>query len=389
MDGRQSESVKNQLVELAHEIRAESSEQPFFLSTNSVSLLHYGGFGLPGTDWSGLRLDEAILSGEKLSQKNFFGSSMRFAHLDNADLRDCDLRGCDFTGVQFEKSGQLTSFAVCPTEDAILAHYRDGVIRRWQISDGQSRAMAALEQTKFCQGHILSSRDGREGLLLSDQFQFWERSTAQIMLAGYAVLRPGLRILDLGETTVLARQGSRLYLILLADKSILYQREVSADTKACLMSDRVLILQVGKTELELLDLSDRNPVSTIYPHERQISCLCASARSDTAGIILSGDEQGNVERLNVSFNQATGQWDFIPGGEISGCEKPVRNIAIDVAGRAYAAASTGAIIRYASSGAEQLSADAAYHLELKCTGALIEGVQPQEQYQTLKHAGAG
>ena len=62
---------------------------------------------------------------------------------------------------------------------------------------------------------------------------------------------------------------------------------------------------------------------------------------------------------------------------------------VDVAGRAYAAASTGAIIRYASSGAEQLSADAAYHLELKCTGALIEGVQPQEQYQTLKHAGAG
>lgn len=389
LDGRQSESVKNQLVELAHEIRAESSKQPFFLSTNSVSLLHYGGFGLPGTDWSGLRLDEAILSGEKLSQKNFFGSSMRFAHLDNADLRDCDLRGCDFTGVQFEKSGQLTSFAVCPTEDAILAHYRDGVIRRWQISDGQSRAMATLEQTKSYQGHILSSRDGWEGLLLSDQFQFWERSTAQIMLAGYAVLRPGLRILDLGETTVLARQGSRLYLILLVDKSILYQREVSADTKACLMSDRVLILQVGKTELELLDLSDENPVSTIYPHERQISCLCASARSDTAGIILSGDEQGNVERLNVSFNQITGQWDFVPGGEISGCEKPVRNIAIDVAGRAYAAASTGAIIRYASSGAEQLGADAAYHLELKCTGALIEGVQPQEQYQTLKHAGAG
>ena len=46
-------------------------------------------------------------------------------------FQDCDLRGCDFTGVQFEKSGQLTSFAVCPTEDAILAHYRDGVIRRF------------------------------------------------------------------------------------------------------------------------------------------------------------------------------------------------------------------------------------------------------------------
>ena len=73
-----------------------------------------------------------------------------------------------------------------------------------------------------------------------------------------------------------------------------------------------------------------------------------------------------MERLNVSFNQATGQWDFIPGGEISGCEKPVRNIAIDVAGRAYAAASAGAIVRYASSGAEHFGADAVYHLENSC-----------------------
>ena len=388
LDGGERELARERLAEFAHKIRVESGAQPAFLSANSVSLLHYGGFGLPGTDWSGLRLDEAILSGENLSRKNFSRSSMRFAHLDNADLRDCDLRGCDFTGVQFEKSGQLASFAVCPTEDAILAHYRDGVIRRWPISDGQSRAMATLEQTESYPGHILSSRDGREGLLRLDLFQFWERSIDQIVPAGLAVLRPGLRILDLGETAVLVRQGSALYLISLADKSILYQREMSAAAKACLMTDRVLILQTNGTELELVDLSDKTPVSAIYPHLRQVSCLCASACSDTAGIILSGDEQGSVERLYVSFNQTTGQWGFVPGGKTSGCEKPVKNIAVDAIGRAYAAVSTGAIVRYASSGTEQLEADAAYHLELKCAGARIEGVQPQEQYQILKHAGA-
>ena len=154
------------------------------------------------------------------------------------------------------------------------------------------------------------------------------------------------------------------------------------------MTDRVLILQADGAELELVDLSDKSPVSTIYPHLRRISCLCASARSDTTGIILSGDAQGNVERFYVSFNQTTGQWDFVSEGETSGCEKPVRNIAVDAVGRVYAAASTGAIVRYVSSGAEHLGADAVYHLELKCAGARIEGVQPQEQYQILKHAGA-
>lgn len=384
----EKELARERLAEFARRIRVERGGQSAFLSTNSVSLLHYGGFGLPGTDWSGLCLDEVILSWENLSQKNFSQSSMRFAHLDNADLSGCDLRGCDFTGVQYEKSGQLVSFAVCPTEDTILAHYRDGVIRRWPISGGQSQAMATLEQTESYPGHILSSCDGREGLLLSDQFQFWERSTDQIVPAGHAVLRSGLRILDLGETTVLVQQGSALYLISLADRTILYQREISAAAKACLMTDRVLILQTDGAELELVDLSGKSPASTIYPHLRRISCLCASARSDTTGIILSGDEQGNVERFYVSFNQTTGQWDFVSGGETSGCEKPVRNIAVDAVGRVYAAASTGAIVRYVSSGAEHLGADAVYHLELKCAGARIEGVQPQEQYQILKYAGA-
>lgn len=44
--------------------------------------------------------------------KRFSHSSMRYAHMENANLTGCDLRGCDFTGVQFEKSGQLASFAV-------------------------------------------------------------------------------------------------------------------------------------------------------------------------------------------------------------------------------------------------------------------------------------
>lgn len=388
LDARQRESVRDRLAGFAHEIKTEGGIQPAFLSTNSVSLLHHSGFGLPGVDWSGLRLDEVILSEEDLSQKNFSRSSLRFAHLDNAVLEDCDLRGCDFTGVQLEKSGQLTSFAVCPSEDAILAYYRDGTIRRWQISDGQSQAIARLEQTEAHPGSILADRNGREGLLLPKLFQFWARSADQIGLAGHAVLRPGLRLLDIGETAVLVRQGGGLYLISLADRSILYQRKIPGESRACLMTDRILVIQTSGAGLELVDLSGESPVSSVYPCARQVSGLCASAGSDTTGIILSGDEKGEVNRFYVSFSQADRRWNFSPGGAISDCEKPVRNIAIDTAGRVYAAASTGAILRYASVGAEQLKQDAVYHLELKCTGALVEGVHPQEQYQILRHAGA-
>lgn len=173
---------------------------------------------------------------------------------------------------------------------------------------------------------------------------------------------------------------------------VLWDSEGPSSQKASEDADRRFtgrtLLKCDHMELELVDLSGKSPASTIYPHLRRISCLCASARSDTTGIILSGDEQGCVERFYVSFNQTTGQWDFVPGGEITDCEKPVKNIAVDAAGRAYAAASAGAIVRYASSGAEHFGADAVYHLELKCAGARIEGVQPQEQYQILKYAGA-
>lgn len=292
LEGQQRTLIQKLLADFAHETRVGYRSHPVFLSENSVSLLHYGGFGLPGTDWSGLRLDEVILSGEDLSHKNFSRSSMRLAHLENADLTECDLRGCDFTGVQFEKSGQLASFAVCPSEDAILACYRDGTIRRWQISNRQSRIVASLEQLATSPGRILLGRGEREGLVLSERFQFWQRSTDRIEPAGHAVLRRGLKILGLGETVVLVRQGNELYLVLLSNKSILYQCEMPDEAKACLMTDRILVLQTAEAKLELVDLSGESPVFSAHSYGQRASNLYAHAISDTEGIILSGTEQG-------------------------------------------------------------------------------------------------
>ena len=57
--------------------------------------------------------------------------------------------------------------------------------------------------------------------------------------------------------------------------------------------------------------------------------------------------------------------------------------AFDSGEHLYAAFSSGAITRYRLNEFQDLEEKQSYQLELKCTGARIEGVRPQEQYELL------
>ena len=380
--------VRQRLTDFAHASRGNWDspwrESLALLGTNSVNLLHTGGFGLPGEDWSGLLLDYAALSGASLSGKNFSGSSMRYAHLDNADLSGCDLRNCDFTGVQFEKSGQLLSFAVDGGAGTLLACYRDGKLRRWQTGGGEHQTVAQLEQGKPFR--LLLAPGGREGVGSPERFLFWQRQAAELHTVGYAALRPGLTLLDAMGNAALIRRGGELCLLDTAEGTLLWRWEFSGGFLARLLAERIAVCWSEDAGLELTDLSGGTPAVFSAPLDKRPTALAVQRHSPGEALIALGFEHGELRLLRAAWSPEQNLGTFTCTASAPGSGKPVLETAFDSGEHLYAAFSSGAITRYRLNEFQDLEEKQSYQLELKCTGARIEGVRPQEQYELLRWA---
>lgn len=380
--------AQKNLTELARETRGmhgHPRRKEFAnLGANSVNLLHCGGFGLPGEDWSGLLLDSAALSGACLSGKNFSHCSMRFAHLDNADLTACDLRGCDFTGVQFEKSGRLRTFALDTHENILLACYQDGELRKWQTAGDGTQTAARLEPKKWIR--LVVGSEGREGAAFPEGFQFWNRSAKAVRTAGYIAFRKGVRLLDAGSAGVLIRWG-REALLLNAGGEVLCRQEVSGSTVyGALLSERAFVMwSAGRLQI-VGEAADES--CGLDLHDGQVTALCAAEAARNKKLILLGYEDGRVRRFTAAYGEDGGNWTIGPGADLLKCGNRIEDMAAYGAQELYVGTSSGAIIRYAASDRDELELVKTYRLELKCTGARIEGVWPPEQFEILRRAGA-
>jgi len=131
-DSDNIQNIKNTLYKLIRE--TASDKQTMFLATNLTNLLFKIDYGLPNEDWSNLQLDQVDLEGADLSSKNFFGSSLRRANLDNVNFENANFQNANLTGVRFDETKKVKSIALHPSEKKILAAYKDGKIREWDIS---------------------------------------------------------------------------------------------------------------------------------------------------------------------------------------------------------------------------------------------------------------
>lgn len=388
LDNSLKRTLLQQLHNFAWETRGKETSplrnQFERLGANSVNLIHYAGLPLQENDWSGLLLDNVVLSGMDLSGKDFSHSSMRYAHLDNADLTGCDLRGCDFTGVQFEKSGQLASFAVEPQEGSLLASYRDGKIRRWAIDDGNTHLLAETEQGYHRQMFLLS--DGCEGVWQSGSLKFWRRSAQRLAMAGFVSLIDGARILDIGKINILVWQDGILYLQNLSTGTVLLKMEAPENLLVCFFTDYVFFVYRKGQGIEVFDLSRGEPTVSFLSEAPSVTALHVCRVTETEGVLILGFKDGSIQSCSVKQSSENGQWEMTADGELTGENESVLSIDMDEFGGIYASVPSGALNRYRKNESGELAFDKTYQLELKCSGAQIEGVHPKEQYDMLRQA---
>lgn len=384
MESVRKQTAVERLCRFAHETADDLRRRALAcLGTNCVNLLHAGHFGLPGTDWHGLLLDNAVLSGEHLAGKDFSGSSMRYAHLDNADLTNCDLRRCDFTGVQFEKSGQLLDFAPLPGGESLLACYRDGHVRRWRLADGEARTLGKTEMRNV---RLFLRGGGREAVLLPERLQFWLSGADVIEERGYAPLREGLRVLDIGRDAALLARGDCLRLVGLGDGRCRWERTVSCDFDARLMGGRAILLWTEDGGLELVRLSGGAPIPLHCTRKGTASAMYAAMLSETQGVACFGFEPNKVMRFLFYFDGAGGRESFAWHALPLVCGEKLRAAVADNAEEIYAATARGEILHYRLNRLGEFEQVRGYRLELKCAGAKLDGIVPQRQYDMLRRA---
>lgn len=371
------------LTKFAHERPIAGERDSSSLAVNSVNLLHYSGFGLPGRDWSGLCLDNTLLSGEDLSGKNFSYSSMRYAHLDNTDLRGCDLRCCDFTGVQFEKTGQLYAFGGLPGRDGLLGFYQDGNVRCWKFSNENVQTLAQLRYGKILR--VFLERGGREAVLDTKQLQFLRRGQQSLTIAGSVPLRSGTVVLDIGQETALVRQQGVLLLLRLASGECLGRVPVSHDAFACLLRETEALLWSNERGLEIYDMEREARLCQANVGSGAISALAAHMFSPVEGVVVLGSDLGDVNSYHMVFNPAKGQYRIEHSGYASTGGIPVAQAVVDDSGL-YVSLSTGKILRYRRADQSGLISEKVFHLEIKCSGAKLDGIVPPEQRLTLLRA---
>lgn len=388
LNRQEQRDLVQSLYDFAHETKGKANdslrESYERLGTNSVNLIYYAGFKLQGVDWSGLLLHNVLLSGMDLSGKDFSHSSMRYAHMENANLTGCDLRGCDFTGVQFEKSGQLASFAVDSKGGNFLALYKDGKIRRWFITDGGSRVL-----TEFKQGYnsrIFLLDDGCEGIAQLGCFQFWHRTAQSLKLAGNVSMYHHTRILDVGQSNALIWQRGTMCMVNLHTGTVLLRREEPEDIRACLMADQVIFVYRKERGVELVDLSRQDSAMRFLPEDQPITALRACNITDTEGLLVIGHKNGSIKSYCVKQGQENGQWEFTVDAVLPEGGASILEVDLDELGGIYASILNGTIIRYQKNDRGELHMDRSYQLEIKCAGAKIDDVYPREQYEILLQA---
>lgn len=384
------ERIINKLHEFAHEAKKVEDEELCRkyarLGTNCVNLIRCAGSSLHGLDWNGLLLDNVILSGMDLAGKNFSHSSLRYAHFDNADLSGCDLRGCDFTGVQFEKSGQLASFGLLADEPELLAGYKDGNIRCWDIRSGTARTLARFKAGE--NGRLILQERGKEGMIQPDMLQFWRRSEQRLERKGYVVPEDRVHILDLGRSAALVWKRGMVYLLELASGTAERCCETAEDVRACLLDGRSCLIFQKEKGLKLFDFSQGESWTTWLPWEDNVTALKYLDGTEAGGRLAAGTKDGRLRICQAERTAENGRWSIADAAEYAIGDEAILNIDSDEMGGLYIGVSNGSIIRYRNRLRGEWAEDRIYRLELKCSGAQIEGVFPPEQYEILRRAAA-
>ena len=139
------EGIRERLIAILRGTQKEGASGR--IGGNVLTLLYRLDRQLPrDMDWTGQVFDGADLEEADLSGFDFKRSWFRYANLANANFEHADFRECDLTRVRIEETAPVTALGPGSSGDRLIAAYRDGVLREWDIGQGERSAKLAWKE---------------------------------------------------------------------------------------------------------------------------------------------------------------------------------------------------------------------------------------------------
>ena len=361
---------------------------------NAVTLLFRLKGELPGNDWSGLNLDYANLSGANLSNKNFFGSSLRYANLDNVNFEGADFRECDLTGVLIEETAPVMAITTHPfLGDRIIAAYGDNTIREWSVFQrmkNESRIIAK-NTNGFING--LGIYTGSDlCAVTNEEIIFYDFDDhGKLLCRAYFRMKPEYSQVVAKRDTLLLLSDEvdhigRVLLVNLQQRNIVDSIELESIALCENLDPQTFVLSERKSLLCLKQIKNSHIETALTLMAQEVSSLCVfCCKKDTKYLLACGHRNGEVlvwqldifknkwqDKLllkNRAHDGVVSTLVFLDESRIisGGFDRKI------------------SILRFGpDSGGVQGIQERILHLTIKCKGMKIEGVKGDREREMLK-----
>ncbi len=217
-----------------------------------------------------------------------------------------------------------------------------------------------------------------------DRLTFWQRRAGKIQLTGHVDLRTDISVIDFLEDVVLIQQHRTLYLLSLKEGTVRLQKELPVDFCACLLSADVIALWLSEGILEIIAAGQGETSACTSEWLYSVRNMCSAQVSSEEYLLAIHNVQNEVHLLRIITGTQETAWSIESVCRITQYTNPITGISIDPGGDVYLGLATGEIIHYGLDCQMIPTEKQRLHLDVRCRGALIDGVFPQEQYEMLK-----
>ncbi len=320
--------------------------------------------------------------GADLSEKDFSGTSLRYANLDNVDFSGANFSGCDLTKVRIEETTDVQSFAVSANKK-IIALYEDGIVREWNQAPSKTWLTTNLDGDIKGKDNKLAALPGSDLTLYRDgHLFFYDRVRKKIQLKATIDIALNIKIIKIGLNYLLLHEESggknRLVLVDLRQQEVVKSLPTLPFLHCDHLEDRALVIFNEKEELQVTDISltsrERSPI--ILPKGAKVSCLSVNKcrKPEDRYLLGTGLYNGAVQVWQICIND----WEhkeLVPELILHKDNQPVKNISFYDENHIVSSGldKTIRVLRFDQEG-RPVGAPDELKMKLQCRGMKIKGL---------------
>jgi WD40 repeat protein len=367
------------------DLKPEEKWKAKFLGCNAVNLLFQCLGELPGPDWSILVLDGAQIPEADLFGKDFSGTSLRYANLDNVNFTNANFSNCDLTGVRMEETLPVQRLVVS-AEETIYVLYDDGNIREWEFQAKQrAHPETILEDLQVNSTLIFQEPDSDLTIVHERYVVFYDKGDDRFQKVAAFRVQSNLLVVHANETRLLVlgegKDRNVMQLVDLQKQRVINQMSVLPLSIVMYFTDDAFAVFDEDNGLRIVRRGAGHEQSLILSDARKVSCLaavCVSQRDNRYRLAV-GQKDGLVHHYTIDL----GVWGTAGHDSYKAHDKAVKDVVFLDSCRIASGGFDRKIQLLSIHQDECLKWERELKMKMQCRGMKIEGVE-REKVERLK-----